>query len=112
MRCRAARARHTGSISKNGARRRRFASGSVTGLFRGLHIDDLDAAILFRERLAAVLELGLAVANGDQVLGRQPVMVDQVALDRLSAALGQTLVIFFGALGVGVAGYQEHAVLE
>src|SRR5262245_8900591 len=93
-------------------RLRRFVSASVTGLFRGLHIDDLHAAVLFRERVAGVLQLGLAVANGYQVLGLQAVMVEQVALDRLGAALRQALVILLGALGVGVAGHQEHAVLE
>src|SRR5665213_999398 len=44
------------------------------------HVDDLHAAILLRTRIAGVLQVGLAVARRDQVIGRQIVLLHQVLL--------------------------------
>src|SRR3954470_15868658 len=49
------------------------------------HIHDLDAAVGFGQRLVRVLELGLAVSDGDQIGTVDAVFLDQIALDRVGA---------------------------
>src|ERR1700744_2622272 len=37
------------------------------GGFLGLHVDDLDAAVGFRHRLARILQLALAISDGHEI---------------------------------------------
>ena len=80
------------------------------GLVR--HIDDLHAAVRFRQRLARVLELALAVSDGHEVGAGNAEFVGQIALDRVGAPLGQVLVVGLAAGGVGVAGDDEGRALQ
>ena len=43
-------------------------------------------------RVLCILQLGFAVADGDELAGGDVIVVDQVALDGVGAALGQILV--------------------
>ena len=81
---------------------------------RGLafHIDDLNAAVDFRERLARVLELGLAVADGDEVGAGNAELFDQIFLDRVGAPLRQILIVGFAACGVGMTCDYEGRTLQ
>src|SRR3981189_2682799 len=57
------------------------------------HIDDLDAAVDLRGRLAGILELALAVSDGHEVGAGNAVFVDQIFLDRIGAPLRQVLIV-------------------
>src|SRR4029450_4154495 len=71
---------------------------------RGLvfHVHDLDAAVHFRQRLARVLELALAISDGDEMGAVDAVFVDEIALDRVGAAFGKILVVGLAAGRIGV----------
>src|ERR1700728_4851015 len=57
------------------------------------HVDDLHTAVHVRRRVAGILELRLAVSNGDKVGPGNAKLVSQVALDRVRTALGQVLIV-------------------
>src|SRR5260363_215625 len=68
--------------------RRRYADAELLGGRRlALHIDHLDAAVHLGERLARILELALAVAHRHQIGAGNAELLDQIALDRIGAAL-------------------------
>src|ERR1700761_8797846 len=71
----------------------RFEPRLLGGGFLGLHVDDLDAAVGFRHRLVGILQLALAISDGDEIAAGDAVFVDQIALDRVGAALGQVLIV-------------------
>jgi hypothetical protein len=71
------------------------------------HIGDLDAAVDVCQRVARVLELGLAVAHGYEVAAGDAELLDQIFLDRVGATLRQVLIVGFAAGGVGMTGDDE-----
>src|SRR6266540_1834531 len=81
---------------------------------RGLvfHVDHLDAAVHFRHRLARILELALAISDGDEIGAVDAIFVDEIALDRVGAALREVLVIGFAAGRVGMARDHEGRAFE
>src|SRR3954451_22046341 len=85
---------------------RTLLTATITSLGRsGLvvrHVDDQHPASGFRHRVGRILELGLAVADGDEVGAGDAEFVGQVALDRVGAALRELLVVRLAAGGVGV----------
>src|SRR5438093_1410616 len=72
------------------------------------HVDDLDAAVHFRHRLAWILQLALAISDGDEIGAVDAIFVDEIALDRVGAALGEVLVIGIAAGRIGMAGAPER----
>src|ERR1700744_2797034 len=96
------------SLLKNSTDARRH---ETTGLLRRsrlvFHVHDLHPAVGFRHRLVRVLQLALAIADGDEVGGRDVVVVDQILLDRVGALFRELLIIGLAAGGVGVAGHDE-----
>src|SRR5215472_10792795 len=71
------------------------------------HVDDLDAAVLGAEGIGCILELALAVADGDQVDHLDLVLVGEELPHRFGAADREILIVRVPALGVGVAGEDE-----
>jgi hypothetical protein len=69
-------------------------------LLFGVH--DLHAPVFAGKGIGRVFELGLAVADGDERIPRQPELLDQNPLYRFGTALREVLVIICTALGVGV----------
>src|SRR5207302_10571297 len=61
---------------------------------------------------AGTRQCGLAVAEGDEMAAGDAVVVDQIALDGVGAALGEILVEGVATDGVGVAGDHEGRSLE
>src|SRR5262249_56685230 len=87
------------------------APAPVARFFASL-VAALTPPVLVGERVGRVLQLGLAVAGGHQVLGGQPELLHEVALDGFRTPFREALVVLVSALAVSVAGHQEHAVLE
>ena len=85
-----------------------------TSLRRGLgvHVDDLNAAVGRVHRRIRILRLGLAVTDGHEVGAGDAVLLGQVLLDRVGAALGKILVIRFAADRVGMTGNHEGRTLQ
>ena len=84
-------------------------------LFRrglGFHVHDLDAAVGRIHRRVRILRLVLAVADGDEVGAIDAILVDQVLLDRIGAALGEILILRLAADRVGVTGNHEGRRLQ
>src|SRR5258707_12320316 len=67
------------------------------------HVHDLDASVDFGHRLVRILELALAVSDGNEIGAGDAVFVDKIALDRVSAALGQVRVARLAAGRIGMS---------
>ena len=76
------------------------------------HVDDLNAPIHFGQRIGGVLQLGLAVSDGDKVGAGDAEFVDQVSLDRVGATLREFLVVGVATRGVGMTGDNESRTLQ
>src|SRR4029077_16417022 len=75
-------------------------------------VDNLNSTIVGRERIGCVLQLGLAITDGHQAACLDSVFLQQETLDRIGAALGQTLIVGFATLTVGMSGHDEGAALQ
>lgn len=73
-----------------------------------LGIHDLDSPVLGGEGIGRILELGLAVADGNQRIRRQPELLDQNAFHGLGTALGQILIEISATYGVGMTVDEKH----
>src|SRR5689334_12858193 len=73
----------------------------------GFHVHHLDAAVDRIRRIVRILQLGLAVADGDEIAAGHAVFVDQIALDRVGAAFREVLVESLAADRIGVTGDHE-----
>src|SRR5690348_10947565 len=62
--------------------------------------------------MAWVLQAGLAVTHRDEVVAGNAVILAQVALDRVCAPIGETLVVGVAAGGIRVAGDDEGRPLQ
>src|SRR6516225_11482935 len=59
-----------------------------------------------------ILELALAVSDGDKVAGGDVIVVHQVVLDGIGTPLRQVLVVGVPSDGVRVAGHNEGRTLQ
>src|ERR1700692_3116821 len=75
-------------------------------------IHDLHAAILAAKRISRVLQLRHAVADGDEVLGRQTEFFDEKAPNRVGAPFRKSLIIGAAALGVGMASEKKGGAFQ
>src|SRR3984957_16433159 len=75
-------------------------------------VHDLNPTVLACEWIRFILQLGLAIAHGDKGGGGNLETIDEVALDRVGALLGEVLVSRKAALGVGMTGKDKSAALE
>src|SRR5215475_5705040 len=89
----------------------RLRSQSVASLLGGFHVDDLDPPVRVGKRIARVLQLGLAIAGGHQILGLEPKLLNEVALDRFRAPLGEPLVVLVATLSIGMASKENNVPL-
>jgi hypothetical protein len=87
-------------------------AGAISGTRFVARVDDLDPAIVGRERIGCIFQLALAVAHRHQAAGLDAVFLQQETFDGIGAALGQALVIRVAALAVGVPGHDESAALQ
>src|ERR1700712_563448 len=76
------------------------------------HVDDLDASVDLGHRLARILQLALAVSDGNEIGAGDAVFVDKIALDRVSATLGQVQVVGLAAGRIGMTRDHEGRALE
>src|ERR1700730_18242993 len=76
------------------------------------HVDDPDAAVFRAKRIVFVLELGLAVADGHQIRGRYPIVLNEEALDRVRAPLRELLIEHVATLGIRVTFDEKGATLQ
>src|ERR1700716_2537915 len=76
------------------------------------HVHDLDASVDLGHRLARILELALAVSDGHEIGAGDTVFVDEIALDRVSAALGQVLIVGLAAGGIGMTRDDEGRAFQ
>src|SRR6476646_6291221 len=69
-----------------------------------IQIDHLNAAILLGVRIFRILQSLEAVSGGQQIVSPELEARDNIALDRLGAALGEALVVICRSFGIGVSG--------
>src|SRR4029077_8794240 len=87
-------------------------AGAISNPLFVARVDDLNPAIVARERIGCIFQLTLAVAHRHQAAGLDTVFLQQETLDRIGAALGQALVIGVATLAVGVPGHDEGTALQ
>src|SRR3954469_23751120 len=87
-------------------------AGAISSPLFVARVDDLNPAIVARERIGCIFQLALAVAHRHQATGLDTVFLQQETLDRIRAALGQALVIGLATLAVGVPGHDEGNALQ
>src|SRR5437879_1098482 len=76
------------------------------------HVHDLDASVDLGHRLVRILELALAVSDGNEIGAGDAEFVDEIALDRVGTALGQVLVVGLAAGRIGMTRNHEGRALQ
>ena len=71
----------------------------------GVHVHDLDAAVDRVGAVGGVLQLGLAVADGDEIGAGEAVVLHQIFLDGVGSPLGEPLIVPFGADRIALLKY-------